>query len=244
MRAKALKALRATRTEVIAHFKKRAAKIAKDADDDADDIMSGMTLGEIKALALIDDDLAGVATDGGELFISQLKVAAQDEMFGQVSQRAVAYARDRAAELVTQIDESTRDEIRDIISAGLESNIGMDAIADQLQDAYAFSEERADLIARTEIAMANQNGVLEGMRAARNAGVRLKKVWLPDAEACDDCQDNGDDGAIDIDEAFSTGDDAPPAHPNCRCDMASEVEEDSEGEADAGDDEEDTADEG
>ena len=48
--------------------------------------------------------------------------------------------------------------MKDIIADGLAENIGMDAIADNIRDAYAFSEDRAELIARTEVAMANQTG--------------------------------------------------------------------------------------
>jgi len=53
-----------------------------------------------------------------------------------------------------RIDEATRDELQDIISQGLSDNIGSDAIAQAVEDAGAFSEERAGLIADTEIASA------------------------------------------------------------------------------------------
>jgi SPP1 gp7 family putative phage head morphogenesis protein len=149
-------------------------------------------------------------------------------MFDQVNDLALAFAKARAAELVTGIDEATRNELNDIISSGLEENIGLDAIADNIREAYAFSEDRADLIARTEVAMANQQGALEGMKLAQGAGVKLTKVWVPDDEACDLCLENGDDGAIGLQEQFSSGDDVPPAHPSCRCSVASEVEEDSD----------------
>jgi hypothetical protein len=45
--------------------------------------------------------------------------------------------------------------------------------------------------------------------------VKVKKAWEPDAEACPICEANGDQGAIDLDDDFESGDDAPPAHPNC-----------------------------
>ncbi len=99
---------------------------------------------------------------------------------------------------------------------------------DNIREAYAFSDDRAELIARTEIAMANQTGALEGMKLARGAGVKLKKVWVPDADACDVCQENADDGPIDIDDDFPSGDDQPTAHPHCECVIASEIEEGEE----------------
>ena len=38
-----------------------------------------------------------------------------------------------------------------------------------------------------------------------------------DDTCCDDCEANEAAGLIDLDEAFPSGDDSPPAHPNCRC---------------------------
>ena len=108
---------------------------------------------------------------------------------------------------------------------------------DRLQDAYAFSDDRAELIARNEVAMANQAGALDGMKLAKGAGVKLKKVWIPDADACPICEENGDDGPIDLDEQFSSGDDAPTAHVNCECSLASEVEDEEGNETEEGDDE-------
>lgn len=203
--------------------------MAKDAEGDADDIVDGLPLTALGGLSAVDADLEAVAADSGGLFLAQLTTPAKDDLFGQVNERAVAYARDRAAELVSDIEDSTRNDLRGIIAAGLKENIGMDAIAGRIEDAYAFSEERADLIAHNEIAMANSQGVLEGMHSARNAGVALKKVWLPDADACDICEENGDAGPIDLDDDFPSGDDAPTAHVNCRCTMASDIEEDAEG---------------
>lgn len=193
---------------------------ADDGDDDYD-------LGALAGIAGIEGMLGEVAADGGKSFLAQLTLARQSDMFDQVNDRAVAYAKARAAELVSGIDEATRDDLKGIIANGLSENIGMDVIADNIRDAYAFSDERAGLIARTEITMANQTGALEGMKLARGAGVKLKKVWVPDDDACEDCQANGDQGPIDLDEDFVSGDDAPPAHPHCECSIASEAEDEN-----------------
>lgn len=49
-----------------------------------------------------------------------------------------------------------------------------------------------------------------------------EKRWITmdDDKVCEDCLSNSQDGWISVDDTFSTGDDAPPAHPNCRCSMA------------------------
>jgi hypothetical protein len=53
----------------------------------------------------------------------------------------------------------------------------------------------------------NQSGLAEG-----------KRVLLAE-EPCPICEDNADDGIIDFDETFNSGDDFPPFHPNCECDF-------------------------
>jgi hypothetical protein len=209
---------------------KQFLSVHKDDGDDYD-------LDDLAEIGGIDELLAEVAEDGGKAFLAQLKLPGMDSLFDQVNDRAVVYAKARAAELVSGVDDATRDDLKSIIADGLADNIGMDAIADNIRDAYAFSEDRADLIARTEITMANQQGALQGMKMARGAGVKLKKIWVPDADACEECQGNEDDGPIDLDDQFSSGDDASPAHPNCECSVASEVEDEEGNETE--DDEED-----
>lgn len=196
-------------------------KLRKDDDQTADDL----PLSDLAAIGLISAPLTLVAEDGGQSFLASIDLS--DDLFGQVHERAVRYVRDHGAELVTDIDESTRNMLAGTIADSLAANEGITALTDRIASDYAFSDDRAQLIAETEVANANQAGALEGMKAARDAGVKLKKIWLPDAEACDICLDNGDAGPIDLDDTFPSGDDAPQAHPNCRCVLASEVDDDS-----------------
>lgn len=39
------------------------------------------------------------------------------------------------------------------------------------------------------------------------------------------CDDNADAGALELGDAFPSGDDAPPAHPNCECALVAETDE-------------------
>ena len=65
---------------------------------------------------------------------------------------------------------------------------------------------------------------LGGLAAAKDSGVVKTKSWLLGSEhdndqndVPDECDDAANDGEIPIDEEFSSGDQAPPNHPNCSC---------------------------
>lgn len=163
--------------------------------------------------------LAGVAADSAGLGYAQVGVGeVGDDIFEQLNGAALAWAKEHAAELVSQISDTTRDDVRSAIADGIASNLSTDEIADAIAALGAFSPERAVLIAQNEIATANSQGALAGYKQASADGVEVMKEWLVAADdVCDDCQDNADAGPIDLDEDFPSGDDAPPGHPHCRC---------------------------
>ena len=217
-------ALTATGKQVIKQVK---TALKKDDNDDKDSkakkIAEDVNLDGLDDINSINDHVAGVASDAGNIFLAGVDLPDKESMFDRVNDRAVTYAKENGAELVSGVDQATRNDIASIISKGLTENIGMDAIADNLESAYSFSPERAELIARTEIANANSNGVLASMNEIKDAGINIQKEWIPDALACPVCQANGDDGAIDLEEPFSSGDLCPLAHPRCRCTMGSVI---------------------
>lgn len=97
---------------------------------------------------------------------------------------------------------------------------------------------RSLAIARTEVTSAASAGRLEGWEQAIEAGLvereQLQVSWLPAADGgtgnspCEICETFGDLPARAPGEAFGVDVfgipcHAPPAHPNCRCDLVSEV---------------------
>jgi hypothetical protein len=110
-----------------------------------------------------------------------------------------------------------RHAARDITDA-IEEGTSTDDLADQLEENYAFSEARAETIARTEVATADVEGNLQ---AYRDSGVVEGKEWILGSEHPDigcECEDAADMGVVPLDDDFGgIGD--PPAHPNCECDM-------------------------
>lgn len=195
------------------------------------------------------------AQDGGSTVLRTIKVGVaatgdpdlrmDDSAFDQVNDYAVEYAETRSAELVGMkyvdgelvpnsnaewaIDEGTREGIRAAVEDVQRGDLPVTELADRLSADYSFSPQRAEMIARTEMRMADGAGALAGYKAS---GVVQRKVWLTsqDDDVSEDCEDNAAAGPIPLDDDFPSGDDAEPAHPNCRCAIAPWIDWDTEGE--------------
>lgn len=200
----------------------------------ASQIAMKVDLSELLAInSAVEGDLSDMAQDSASLALSA--VGAEDMMddglVNQVFKDAADWAGQRAGELISTEQPRLRAEIRDIIADGLNSNIGAAAIADNIRKASGFSEDRAILIAQTEIAEANESGKMLGWQAAEDAGLVLKKSWLKTTAGkpcCDKCAANTAAGEIDLNAAFPSGHVHAPAHPRCQCATTSRVVTDEE----------------
>ncbi len=168
--------------------------------------------------------------DSGKQSLIQLGIENENGLVNQVHAESLAYARDRAAEMVGKkwvngalvdnpnaewvITDTTRDDIQALVAQVQSGELKATDLPGAIMEAATFSKERAAMIARTELMEANAQGSLASYYAARKIGVNVKKAWLPDAEACDICLENEAAGAIDLDDEFPSGDMAPTAHPN------------------------------
>lgn len=136
----------------------------------------------------------------------------------QIDRRAVAWARQHAAELVRQVSDNTRGLIRaEVVRAHLEGVNGAAELAERLRDSIGFNEARAMRIARTEPVNASAAGALDGFHAS---GVVWGKRWLVGFGACPVCLANAAAGPIALAATFPSGDQRPTAHPHCRCALA------------------------
>jgi hypothetical protein len=244
---KIAKALRATGDDVAGQVEsqlKRFGKVAPVDDSSIGPTLAAQIAKEVRLDELADlditDEMFSVAFDSGEAGLAKVGVAKTDDLVNRVNQRAVDWSSKRAGELVSvqgpdNIVASTREMIGQVIAKGLQDNIGSRAIADAVQDSTAFSADRAQLIASTEIRRANSEGALNGFREARDIGVKVKKTWDTAGDDLVDediCQPNEDVGPIDLEAEFPSGDDTPPGHPRCRCSLGAQVEDDSDTDAD------------
>ncbi|WP_161940585.1 hypothetical protein [Rhodanobacter thiooxydans] len=167
---------------------------------------------EVAKLIVTDPDIATTEADA---------VAA---IFGGKDPDAVKWAVEHAAEMLGKdgaggaLEQTTRNMVREAIAKAMQDDDSLTGIADMLQNTYAFSPERAELIARFEVGNAQMKG---GYAGALAVGMKAKK-WLEsnDENECPRCHANAEQGWIPIDQDFQSGDAAPLAHPRCQCDAA------------------------
>lgn len=203
---------------------KIAAQVLRARDDlakgksDVDRILAALNFADWTVLSGdLDGIIEKILADAGAQALAQIGVS-EAEITTMVNDRAVAYAQERSAELVTRISESTREMLRADVTEAMQEGYSNDDLADTLAENYGFSGDRAEMIARTETAYADVAGNLEAYRAS---GVVAGKKWITGEGCCDLCDElNGE--IIGIDDTFPTDDgdiDGPPYHPNCRCDV-------------------------
>ena len=141
----------------------------------------------------------------------------------------IAALKDQANYLLnrSKIDDTTRNRMITLIRDARLSLVDVNELAEMIESEFeGISGTRAFLIANTE---ANQ-----AMSTAQQAFLvenKFKtKVWIPAGpNTCPICEGNADDGAIPLDQPFSSGDNTPPGHPGCECyqDAGDEIDLDS-----------------
>jgi hypothetical protein len=169
---------------------------------------------------------AGEATLGQVIGIS---VASKPASGGGMSQimldatrlanpRAVAAAQAQAAELVSGVEQTTRDNLRRLVVQAQAEGWSTKRLADAIASDYTFSADRAWVIARTELARSSTAGNIEGWRQAAKLGVNIqKRVILGQNENhCLVCTGAVLEGAIPLDDSWAAGFQTP-FHPSCYC---------------------------
>lgn len=198
----------------------------KAAADDKDHVNEAAEAIDYEPLRIeLEPALKKISQDAARLGLEQVG-ADLDALLDQVNERAVSWAKEHSAELVTGLDETTKDLVRTLTTEALEQGWSNDRLADELEDSEAFSEARAERIARTETAFADVQGNVMGWR---ESGLVESKQWILGNNSCDECQALADE-IVPLDEPFSNGDDAPPAHPNCVCDVVPITSDDEDAE--------------
>ena len=170
----------------------------------------------------IADMLKVGAMDG----LAKIGMDPEDGAFNVASETAMSYVRNRGLELAKTIPETLKGHVAVAIEKQLAAGASIASLRDAIKEAAPdLTEWQAVRIARTETAMA----YCEGNRQAWEQQGVATKAWTVAGGPCPICEGIGDayPNDIPIGEAFSTGNgswQAPPAHPNCRCDLLPGVE--------------------
>jgi len=185
-------------------------------DSDIDIAADAANLDAANQLIVIHPITSRIAVTAARKAADSTKQYMNSDVYDQVDQNAINYAKKRGAELVTQVTDTTRGRLRKIISSAVQNGMSASQLRDAVSDDFSFSNARALMIARTEAAFADVGGAMSGYRTMQNMyNLVMRKSWLVAAQCCDLCQGNEDQGPIPFDEPFLSGDDAPPGHPNC-----------------------------
>ncbi len=135
---------------------------------------------------------------------------------GPPIKQAIDYAANRGAQLVTEMDATTRDRLARIVSEGIENKRGVPGLARDIKNEFGdMTRYRSKVIARTETCDALEQAFMDRAVELEITG----KEWVV-ADPCPICSQNGDAGVIPINDTFPSGHTRPPAHPNCRCALA------------------------
>lgn len=163
--------------------------------------------------------------------LAQLRVT--DAAAVRVSQDlARAWSQERAAEMIGMkwvngelvanpnakwaISDTTRTQIRELIEDAFAKETPIAELVEEIQEAGAFSLQRAKMIAKTEVTRAQARGNLDSWK---QTGVVRTAKWVTSSihRCCDECDDNAAVGPIPIGDRFPSGATEPGAHPNCNC---------------------------
>ena len=155
--------------------------------------------------------------------------AQQKDLIGEIwvsvdvwSKYADEYAEKRAGELITRIDETTREEVRDLFANSWKSGDPIATIKEKIEEKFSqFGSYRAALIAQQETSHAYEYGKSDQFdayaRFMRTTGWKKSKTQH-DSNVRYTHSLNEIDGWIPNDQAFSgTGTMMAPHGFNCRC---------------------------
>lgn len=148
--------------------------------------------------------------------------------FDLANPRAVQYIQQHGAANVRGINQTTRDELRTILTQAVDEGWSYQETARVIKRRYAqfagsapqqHLRSRAELIAVTEAGEAYEAGSEMPVRDLADAGLTMEKSWLTvgDKRVEQHCLDNQAQGWIPFGDAFASGDMRALAHPGCRC---------------------------
>lgn len=200
---------------------------------DLDAVLAAIDFGVWDALVNeVQPDLEETAREAvATVFATLNMTTSPSDIFALSDTQALEYAQARAAELVGKkwingalvdnpnakwaITETTREDLRELISRAFGEQWTPAELAKQIDAAWTFSSGRAETIAQTETAMAQTAATVQ---TGKNLGAETKTIQMSNLHDVDDeCDDADQAGEVPIDEPYPGGALHTPLHPSCRC---------------------------
>lgn len=147
--------------------------------------------------------------------------------FSLPNEAATQWSEVNAARLVSGIDDTTRISLRLLLTNARENGWAYTKTADEINAKFdGFSQaaaqrhirDRAQMVAVTESCDAYEAGSHKAINTLQTYGLVYDKSWLAAGDACPNiCAANANQGWIDFNSTFQSGDITPSGHPGCRC---------------------------
>lgn len=214
-------------------------KLKKD-DDKSDKLIDEFDFAWYQLIHEIQGELVAAAEQGVNVGAAQTAGAFRSNPREGMRQRGAAssyarqFASDRAAELVGMkadgngnfienpdaqwaISDTTREELKRTITQAFTEGWTPQQLSAVIEASAMFSSDRADMIAKTEIARSQSYGNLQSWI---QSGAILETKWQTSADhpCCDNCDLYASKGSVPVGHEYAPGVLAPPdAHPNCEC---------------------------
>jgi len=144
-----------------------------------------------------------------------------------MNNKALEFLQDHTFDNIKDMTEEISNDLKAELSRGIINGEGIAKLKKRVTKVFDVGNNRAEMISRTEVNRAENNGKLLAMK---NSGMEMKKQWVAanDDRTSELCK-HLDGKTVDLDDNFSYGDwsgQSPPAHVNCRSTMIFlEVEE-------------------
>lgn len=179
----------------------------------------------LSMLATLEKTYKNVLLLGGKKQLAELGIQIS---FSLDNPRANKYIAAYGADQISGIDETTKEDMRNLLLAGIENGDSYNRIAQAIKARYAeyavgkpqqHVRSRAHLIAITETGNAYQAGNYSSMQAAQDTGIKMLKRWLTvgDSRVSQGCLDNAAAGWIPLNQPFPSGHMHPFRFPGDRC---------------------------
>ena len=170
----------------------------------------------------------GLLTQG---VIDALEKVNPEAMYNANAPEVLRALERRESQIISVIDRTTNEEVRKMVTQGIEDGLGPKAISRNIQEHFDV-RHHAERVARTETIWAHNEGTMIGWK---QSGVVRAKQWdtAPDERRCPFCAAMHGRAVLLDAPFYGQGDymeteegrlnfdyepiEHPPLHPNCRC---------------------------